>query len=182
MKKIIPLLVVIFLIAGGGLYYFKLRSQNKPELTTSVDNKKKESLFDWFKNDQGVECQITPKEGGNVTVIAKKGKIKVSGQEVSLGAQGKTNKAIFINDGQWIYIWSEEEKNGIKYLVPKEEEKENKDQKTTLFSPEEAIKEWQEGNYHCQPKRVSDQEFIPPQDINFLNLSDFSPSSFPLGK
>ena len=186
MKKVAFYILVVLLISGGGFLWYRTRkapsknptqqenSQPPSQTSPSPSSKGKKTLLDWLKNATGVECQLQ-QDGNKITVLSKGEKIRVFGEEISLGSQRK--KGNFINDGQWVYIWTDEDQQGIKYPVPEEENSDQSDQSTEVLSLEEAMKEWENYQYSCHPKQVSDQDFVPPAEIEFVDLSRFMDTS-----
>lgn len=154
MKKILPLIIVILVI--GGVILWKKNNSSQPGA--------KKSILDWIKGEQSVRCELDVNDS-KVIVLAKGNKIKVIGQSVPVS--GQTEKGNLINDGQWIYVWSEGEETGIKYPV---EESESSGENTPVPSFEEMVAQWDNYQYHCQPTEINDQEFIPPAEVKFIDL------------
>ena len=164
MKKLLPLVLIFGLI--GGVVYWKSRSQNISQPTNQKTAAK--TIVDWIKGSQGVRCQLDI-DGNQVSIVAKGEKMKISGQSVPIN--GQSQKSSIINDGQWIYVWSEEDQKGIKYPVESENQENSE---TETFSLKEIEKEWAGYQYHCQPAKISDQEFIPPTEVDFLDIAAFT--------
>lgn len=177
MKKVFIIAALVFLL-GSGFYFIKIKNRHSSlptKETTSQETPKKKTLLDLIKGKEGVECQIE-NAGGKIVMIAQTGRVKVTGYSLP-GSEGN-GKTSIINDGNWVYIWSEGEERGIKYAV--DEEDEENSSPFSSFSLKDTLKAWQEQHYQCHPKRLSDADFQPPANVKFMDINQLSiPSNMP---
>ena len=144
-------------------------------LKRPVEEKKEEqkgfSLKDALTLGKSVECTYTT-EAGQVTTWVKGNKVRVEGAGIST-AEDKTHKGGMINDGEWIYIWGEEDKKGVKYQISSLEQKEWEENVEKLKDPGKWATETEEKyKVNCQQTIVSDSKFNPPADIEFQNFTE----------
>ena len=180
MKK---LLVMIFLI----VFALGVSGCKKKNQTVVPENKGKvglevvenNSLTGWLKRGKGVECTIEDPDGNKMVVQTKNNKVRMSGiPYINMGNLNEASEpemnGVSITDGDWMYTWSGNE--GVKMNLKKMEEmagefsdEEPEDQKTW----EESITELEDENvdYNCKEKRLSDDLFVPPKNVNFMDYS-----------
>jgi hypothetical protein len=71
--------------------------------------------------------------------------------------------SFMINDGEYVYIWSSQMSEGIKYEVDMFDEDITQDDETTDTSAEFP--------YSCSPWSPSPDAFVPPSDVTFMDFS-----------
>lgn len=170
MKKIITLtvlLVITFTLAGCG------------KKDSSTNSEKAKTLSEWMKDGKGVECTVQSPEG-EVVVKTKDGKVRMDGipyadmQTIGTSTELQDGHAIF--NGEMAYMWGED--SGMKFNVKEMEEwsKQYNNQETDLetdeFTPEEWAKEMEADGvvYNCDDKKISDDEFKAPEDVEFIDM------------
>jgi hypothetical protein len=162
------LIVLSFLFSGCSLIkgLFQRSSQEK-----KVEEQGGFSLKDALTLGKSVECTYTT-EDGEVTTWVKGNKVRVEG--VGMVPTGdKTHKGGMINDGEWIYIWGEEDKTGVKYQISAMETKKWEEDVEDLKDPEKWATEAEEKyKVECKQTVVSDSKFTPPSGIEFQNLTE----------
>ena len=186
MKKITVLIFIgVLLVALGGVgYYVKnLKDKKVNKVEIKKDSSKKNSLYDWVLAKASFRCEAEV-EGAKTTLVYKDGKIKVTGQNTFI--RDRLARANILNDGEWVYIWSNESKQGIKYSIEKLEKimKENQgysDENKKVneanreiskeYSVEELLKAWENLKEHCRIGGVDNSEFTPPSDVEFIDMS-----------
>lgn len=103
----------------------------------------------------------------------------IKGKKMRMHASAATAsmpESSIISDGEFMYIWSEKEKKGMKMKPPTQDEmKEMADdaQKLPDFSQESEKKRYENLGYtiDCSIETVDDSEFVPPSDVTFTDLS-----------
>lgn len=176
-KNQLPLaIVVVFLIAIGlFLGWRSLSMQKGPETgPDKMAQKDASSLVELFKSGDSFRCTYTS-QSGEVTVLAKGGKIKVDGFSYAT-PEGQETRGFMINDGETIYFWSEGEGKGTKYslsAMADQAQDQTADQTAEKYQdPQEWAAETEEKyQVDCQKTSVSNSEFIPPQNIEFQDIS-----------
>jgi hypothetical protein len=176
LKTTILLILLPILLAGCTLPGALKNNQpagSSPASPTAKQDAKQEgwSLKNALSLGQSVKCSYTT-EQGEVTTWVKDKKVKVEGLGVS--TTEKSGKGGMINDGEWIYIWNDADKSGMKYklaaLVTDEQKNESVDE---WKNPEKWANDV-EGKYKttCGPEVLSDNAFVPPSDITFKDLTE----------
>jgi len=161
MKKIIIILVLIAVAVGG--YRFLSSRQKGEKPTETVFNSLKEALTTTVP----LKCEIKVEENKKVVVYIKGKKQRVEG----VGYEGD-EQGVMINDGQYVYIWNEDKKEGVKYSLAAVEIEAEKTLSEEQKSPEEWIKEYEEYKPDCKATLVSDEIFVPPSDVVFQDLDE----------
>ncbi len=134
----------------------------------SSQETKPRSLARWFQEKDGVRCQLKLTGGGTMVILAKNGRVRVNGGNLST-PQG-LKKANIINDGHWLYLWMAGQKEGIKYPLAAAANQGGKDKNTEILSFSAWQKEWQKYPYVCRREKVADQVFQPPAGVHFLDV------------
>src|SRR6266480_7634128 len=123
MKKttLIIVVVLILIVLGGGAFYLMGRSQKSPSQSTqnatsqnqaSQMSTQKKSLFDFFSMAGSQKCTFSDKtNGGSGSVYVSGGKMRGDFQSTD---NGKTSVSHMINDGTYVYFWTDGQKNGYK--------------------------------------------------------------------
>lgn len=146
--------------------------QPQTEIGTIEETQK---LANAINNGESVVCTMTDTEGNVAEYYVKGEKMKMMGQNISDGEKS----GHMINDGEWMYIWEEGKTEGVKNKIPSKEEMEKvqKDSEEYLknipdFSDDESVQEYEDKGYtvKCNTQDISDGEFVPPTDVNFVDL------------
>ncbi len=124
-------------------------------------------------------CTMKNTETGEEAVYYVKGdKFKVE----STSTDEETDEMIqsfVINDGEYLYTWSNIEEKGVKYRNPSEEEMEEMEEDLADledfdfdWSDEVEIEEDDDYDVNCRFRNVADNEFVPPTNIEFVDFSE----------
>lgn len=157
MKKLLPVLLVV-LAVGGGAYFF-LGKKDSTSPGSSVSDKFSGSLKAATALGVPMKCTYTV-EGTEYEGWVKgenyRGKIK--------SADGKSGEIIMKDNCMW--SWSEGETQGIKTCFdPADTEEVDGD---VWDQPQGA--DGTDISYTCLPAVITDAQFTPPSDIEFLDL------------
>lgn len=150
-KKI---LIVILLSSTVFLAGCHFTSNSSPLL----DNIKEE-----IDKSADMECRYTDEKGNLLTAYVKNKDeiIKVSGVE----ALGQISN-VLIKDNQ-LWWWQDEKKSGIVFDLSTSE---SYSYKKIFFNPQEFIERINLQRQNCSPTLVSNSQFDPPPEINFVNF------------
>ena len=167
MKKLLPIVLVVALIViGGGAYLFM--NQGKTTVpsgsgTPASKSAKSDTFMGTLKEAValGVGMKCTYKVEGNeyegyVKGENYKGTIKT--------AEGKEGGVIMKDNCMW--TWTEGESQGVKFCYDE----------TDVETEETDVWEQPQGTvgpditYSCVPFAVTDAQFTPPADVNFLDM------------
>jgi hypothetical protein len=169
-KKFLPIIIVaVVLVLGAGAFLFLNKGKSTSptpgvtkDTTTNKDTGQEQQSFVGSLKDAvslGVAMKCTYQIEGNeyegyVKGESYRGSIKT--------AEGKVG-AVIIKDG-CMWTWSEDESQGIKtcYEVEGPDETDVWEQSQGVAAP--GI------NYTCMPSAVTDSQFTPPSDVNFMDI------------
>lgn len=157
--------LVVTATLGISLLLITSCKNNSTQNTTQT--KSSLSLKDAFTSGKSVQCSYKD-QNGEVTVSLKDKKIKVEG--IGIGTTGtQANKGGMINNGEWIYLWGEEDNSGIKYQVTNQEN----DMISDDWKNPEKWTEATDSHYNvsCKEAVLADSSFTPPSSIEFKDLS-----------
>lgn len=130
-----------------------------------------------LESGKPISCVMTATDGSTTIYKAKDGKTYIEGADLAQGA----SKGYMVNDGDFTYIWSDDEAEGIKIAVPTESELEESveavdeglmaDYDIPDMTDQEDLAELEaEGiAYDCEQESVSDDTFVPPTNITFVD-------------
>ncbi len=162
MKKYIAILTVCVLVlsACGEQITSKIN-----ETKNKVENKKT-SIKDLLGLGKEQKCVWSSEVEGDKstgTMLIKGNKFR---QSITTKITDQKETAIeVITDGVWTYLWNPNTKEqGMKMKVTDE-------QKADTEKLANGSLDWgKEYNYNCSPASVSDSEFTPPKDVEFMDL------------
>lgn len=160
----LPLALTTFLLSSCGLAPTNQPNQNQT-VTPSEQTSVKKSLRDLLSLGVAQKCSWSfSNEKETMT-----GEVVISGQKLrqtaTINFDGKVTKSNVVSDGDYVYIWNDEDKkSGLKM----------KADATTNESGNSAYSiNWDEQyDYNCVPSTVSDADFAAPSDIVFTDLSE----------
>src|SRR5579872_3913805 len=180
----IIIIVVVLLLLGGGAFYFFHKSQKsamQSEQTAMMQPQsgqmttQKKSLFDFFSMGGSQKCTFTDKTtGSSGTVYVSSGKMRGDFQSTN---NGKATVSHMINDGKYVYYWSDGVKSGYKMsldfvkqqaaqvsMAPGNNSSENQ-------TPSQAVNMKQQADYSCGAWSEDGSLFIVPTDVTFTDYS-----------
>lgn len=183
----ILIIVIIAIVAIGGYFGSKMMKDNKQTGGVEINQTTEGSngsgvasgMAKWLemaKAGKGIRCTVTNKENNNTTEVYIKGKkMKVMGYDMD---EGTKKYSYMINDGVNVYIWAKDEKQGIKVVLPTEEEvkkmteeAEKIQAENQQYSQDQLLNKYESDQVKndCREEAVSDSEFIPPTNIEFID-------------
>jgi len=188
MKKnktgIIVVIVVVLLLVIAGAYHFMHHADSmmhpmqagegaNPQSQASTQKK---SLFDFFSMAGSQKCTFsdsTSKSAG--TVYVSSGKMRGDFQETN-DSTGKTEQTHMINDGTYVYMWTDGQTNGYKMSdqVVKQEEAQPTEAPSSEGGnpqPSQGVDMHQQANYSCGGWSADSSFFTPPSNVTFTDYS-----------
>ena len=170
---------IAILAAGIGLSGCSLIPGAVPGANQPVDvttEKGAMQIAKAIESGDGVNCVITEEESGSTINYSMMGKkVRADGIEAQAGQKGT-----MISDGENLYTWTDETKEGFKMTLPPDEENQAAlEQGEEVFEPipdfasEEIRANMVEDGYDvkCQVGNVDEGSFVPPTDIEFTDFS-----------
>jgi hypothetical protein len=184
--RIIVIVIILILLGGGAFYLFskshKASTQSEQTATSQTPQTatQKKSLFDFFSMAGSQKCTFSDKtNGGSGTVYVSGGKMRGDFQSAN---NGSANTAHMINDGKYVYYWTDGEKTGYKmsFDFVKQQASQvtmgpenNTSQQQT---PSQAVNMKQQSDYSCGPWSEDSSLFSVPTDITFTDYSSMMKS------
>ena len=178
-SRIIIAVVVVLLLIGGG-YLFLSKSHMSPSHSADNANPQseskgmssgKKSLSDFFSMKGTLKCTFSDQtNNGSGTVYVGSGKMRGDFQSQANGTQSQTH---MVNDGTYVYIWTEGQKNGYKMSIDsvKSEASQVKVSGAPTAAKPQGMNMNQQSNYSCGPWVVESSLFTVPSDITFVDYS-----------
>lgn len=128
-------------------------------------------------NGGTLKCEITnPTTGDSFTYLIKGKKMRVS----TITADTTQPDGNMINDTEYLYIWNNDENNGVKMRAMTEAEVQQAQDNAQSpaanvpdFSSTEVQEAYQNDGYTitCDAAVVSDTDFVPPPTVTFQDMS-----------
>lgn len=177
----------LFYIPLLALFAFTLSACNlktTPTSNTDQGNLEEQSLkmAQIIESGASAKCVITDLEAQTSTDYYIMGnKMKVT----SLGLQ-ESSFGTMINDGTYTYVWQDGQSTGFKSKLPTEEEiasmekdlNDLQDRAEEYQTPSDLEEYDNNENYRvdCQKVKLTDADFTPPSDIQFIDPMEMVPS------
>lgn len=164
MKKYIAILTVCVLVLSA--CSAKQNITNKIDETKNKVENKKTSIKDLLGLGQEQKCEWSSEVEGNKsvgTMLIKGNRFRQS--VISKTADQPETSMEVITDGEWTYLWNPKTREqGMKTKVTEEQREDTEKLANGSL-------DWgKEYNYNCSPASISDAEFVPPTDVEFMDL------------
>lgn len=181
MKKphaMIALIVILLLLIGGFLFMKKNPGSSMKNITSSDSTVDAISgtLEDLFAKNVPLQCtfssSIAGQESSGSVMVSNK---KMRG-EFTTTIQGKSQKASIIQDGQYMYSWSSDQKMGTKLKMESFKGEVAKAQDAAQKNQALALSQ-QQGIYDCKPWIAQESAFTPPADVAFTDMTQMMEDS-----
>lgn len=165
MKKLLPIVIFIALIGVGAYLFLNKGAQNTGDTTNTEATSQEATAPETFSGTLkeavklGIAMKCTYKvEGNEYESFIKgenyRGKIK--------SAEGKTGEVIIKDNCMW--TWTDQEAQGIKTCF----EATASESTDVWEQPQGAV--GMGVNYTCLPAAVTDDSFIPPSGVKFMDI------------
>jgi hypothetical protein len=184
MKKPVTIIVVvvILILLGAGVFYLlgshstssqsqqAAAPQSQPMQTTQ-----KKSLLDFFSMAGSQKCTFSNSTNNSSgTVYVSGGKMRGDFQSSD---NGKTNASHMINDGTYVYIWTDGQTSGYKLSLAAVKQEQAQVSATpnnpSTKTPQQSVNMKQQANYSCGPWSSDATMFTVPTNITFTDYSSF---------
>jgi hypothetical protein len=187
-SKVVIAVVVVLLLAGGAYIYSRRPSPNLTPAPTDQSAVSKVSEAAQFATAMATGTPtvcVLSKDNNTMTYHLKGKMMRTDYTMTSPDATASSPSPLLshmINDTQFIYTWTDGQKQGAKFAVttpasPSDTATQpvtepNKPATPTLGS-EEDYNSLKDSGYtiNCQSGNVSDADFVPPTDVNFVDTA-----------
>ena len=181
MKKSLPLILVIALLAVGGYFYMNNKKTDAPQ---SKVQQVKEAT-EWaaaIASGRPTLCTMTKGEEKMDYLI--KGK-KMKATMVTM-VESKKMTSYMLNDEKHLYMWEDGKDVGTKMNIPTEVESKKMAEtakeyskntpETPDFNTESGFDSLENDGYtiNCEKSAATDADFVPPQSVKFTDLSEMT--------
>lgn len=188
-KKVLIVIGLVIILAAGG-YYLSTRPSSTPE-PQSMKQIVKESV-EWAKaieSGKPTSCVMSKAESQMEYYLEGK-KMRA---DITTSVEGKAQLSHMINDGAYLYIWSDGQTQGSKTAIPTEDEvkqlaedaKKYQDQTsdTPDFTSESAYDNLETQGYtiNCQGVSADASKLTPPSTVTFIDPSEMMKKVAPEG-
>src|SRR5215469_5637105 len=114
-KALVIVIVIVLLLIGAGAFLLKGKSaSNTPQSqqSSASSGTQKKSLFDFFSMTGSLKCTFAnTTDNSSGTVYAAVGKMRGDFESIN---NGNTVQSHMVNDGTYVYIWTNGQKTGYK--------------------------------------------------------------------
>ena len=191
MKKVIIIIVALLVIGAGGYFVFtkgkgsKNIELDKPGITSGLKVTEISNLLDWLKGGKSVECILSTEEG-TITMKTKDNKVRIEGLPYMFGggeATASDLSGVSLTTGDWIYMWSGDKGTKMNIKSMRESMSEEQLKEAEQYSWEDMAQGWDAQYQHqCQEKRLSDELFEPPINVEFTDWTEMMANMQQMGQ
>jgi len=178
-QLIVVIIIVFILLVGGGLFLSKhsmspSQAGQTANSATQQSGTQKKSLFDFFSMAGSQKCTFSDQTSNSSgTVYISSGKMRGDFQSAD---NGKTNSSHMINDGQYVYFWSDGQNNGYKMSLTTIKQQESQvttspQSNSSEQTPSQGVNMKQQSNYSCGPWSEDASMFTVPTNVTFTDYS-----------
>ena len=177
--KSISILLVVVLLGTAGIWWFVSGSATESgsvevsdtqeevdsmESTTGANPAGTGALAELFLSGQPLECQFTFVDEGYVG----EGVSYMDGEQMRMSAaiqqNGTSMTSDYILTGNTMYMWAETLEGFFAVSMPAGEESGMMDDEDDFLSMDDEV------TYECQPWSVDASVFVPPTDVEFMDM------------
>lgn len=169
MKKLLPLVVILGLVAGAG-YYYQSRSPQPQEQSEQQMANEAQQFAQAIESGRPTTCKLT--KGSDTLEYLLKGQFMRA--NITSSVEGTTTVSHMVNDGSYVYVWVDGQTQGSKMslAVPSSTPQDSFSSAPQLSGAEDynAFKD-QGYSIVCQASSLTDSDFTPPSNITFVDPS-----------
>ena len=180
-KQLIVVIIIVLIILVGGGFFLSKHSMSPSQAGQTANSAMqsatgKKSLFDFFSMTGSQKCTFTNSSTNNGgTVYVSSGKMRGDFQEKN-NSTGASEQTHMINDGTYVYIWTDGQNNGYKMsesFIKQEESQptEAPANGSSANQPSQAVDMHQQVNTSCGAWTADASMFVPPTNITFTDYS-----------
>lgn len=168
--------ILIIGLSGCGKNKDQEQSKNKQQ-ETSQEETFTSSLNELLKKGKSIKCTYGYNEDGQNlkgTTYINKNKFRSDFDMKQI--DGKTVKGYAINDSEYIYTWTDEDDNGTKMKISEMEKMQKNINSNTEGDKNSEYEDYstydEVMDYKCVNWKVNNDKFIPPKNINFMDMTE----------
>src|SRR3989344_7539153 len=175
MPKYVLIAVIVVLALAGGWYVYSGKQSSMPysqnsSQGSSMGDKISGKFADLINAGRSMECTFSGETDGYKTT----GTVFVAGKNMrgdfNSESKGKMMDSHMIQNGETIYSWTTEPKQGMMMKITKEDQAGDLDESNT--GPNKSFEDMDKNyDYQCKNWSGDQSKFQPPSDIQFQDLS-----------
>jgi hypothetical protein len=182
------IVIVVLLLLAGGAYLLIKHTHNGASQSAQTANTQgqplmspqKKSLFDFFSMGGSQKCTFSDKiNNSSGTVYVSSGKMRGDFQSVD---NGTTKQTHMINDGSYVYIWTDGQSSGYKMSLKAVKSEAAQvstapGSNTSGQTQSQSVNMHQQADYSCGGWSADPSLFTLPQGITFTDYSSMMQGS-----
>ena len=175
MPRYVLIAVIVVLALAGGWYVYSGKQSSMPysqnnSQGSSMGDKISGKFADLINAGRSMECTFSGETDGYKTT----GTVFVAGKNMrgdfNSESKGKMMDSHMIQNGETIYSWTTQPKQGMMMKITKEDQASDLDESNT--SPNKSFEDMDKNyDYQCKNWGGDQSKFQPPSDIQFQDLS-----------
>lgn len=181
MKKSLPLVLLVVLLAIGGYFYMTNKKTDTPQ-SSMTQVKEATEWAAAIASGKPTLCTMTKGEEKTEYLILGK-KMKAT---MATMVESTKMTSYMVNDEKYLYMWEDGKNMGTKMAIPTEEEAKkmeeqvkeytNNTPETPDFNSESGFDSLENDGYtiNCDKSAATDADFVPPQSVKFNDLSEMT--------
>ena len=182
MKKIVPVVIILILLAFGGYFYMKSKKAvpGQEKALVKTDSVAPGNIFTSIKDALAksltLQCNFKDEQGVQTTTYIKGGAVRVAMAE---SADKKQPNNVLIKDKK-MYMWNDTDKTGFSYTMAEpavtgaavspaaNNQPASSNKEDSVLATIEKYKD------ACKTAVIADSFFQVPADVKFQDMSDFT--------
>ena len=195
--KSIVLALITIGILGGGVWYLKSGVPAEPARETSVTDTTERSaeaedtgtftevsnLRELMMRGADLVCAFSSTDADGTT---NAGTVYISNERFRVDAttlaNGQEFESSMIYDRETVYSWTDGPDGQFAFMfeIPPEEMMNEVSSPSEDFAPQgNVVSVQEEATYECEPWAAREERFVPPEDIEFMNMAESFGEGFP---
>lgn len=174
MQRLVLIAIIVVVVLGALWYVYSGKQSSMPysgnqAQESSMGNKMSGKIADLINAGKSLECNFS----SDINGYKSSGTVYVSGQKVrgdfKSEAEGKMMDSHMIQDGETIYTWTTDPKQGMMVKISKEDVEKYQD--GPAGGSNKSFNIDQSYDYDCKAWGANPSKFEKPADIQFIDLS-----------
>lgn len=171
MPRNVLIVIAVLALLGIGWYFYAGKNASMPygDSNSTIGEKMSGSIADLINAGKTLQCSFSSNADG----YSSQGTVFVSGSNVRGDFQseqeGKMMASHMIQNGETVYTWTDDPKQGMMMKVSQEDAQKYKDEAQN--NSVNSFNKDQSYDYSCMPWGSDPSKFTPPSDIKFQDLS-----------
>jgi hypothetical protein len=174
MKKIVPVLVILFLLGASGYVYMNSKGVVPKTPFETATNTGSTNVFSSIKDalskSLSLKCVYKDEQGIQTTTYIKGGAVRVAME----GIKEKDQPNSIILKDKKMYMWNEISKTGFTFIITEPKVTPGKLSETAANKDESVLAGIEKYKNSCKTTVIADSFFTVPIDVKFQDMSAFT--------